>query len=182
MSKKQKHIKHSQDTLRINVIWSNPFRWPSECLFLWLADSSEIYFRTVNTKSYGVGVVKFKRLSSDINRKKSSCLYANYEGVWAGWCMAPLIFTPGITWRWVINFTPRPLCSCTLHLPGINPRFFGRPTVAWSQYRMRCSGLRHARAQAYSVLWLACHVLLIGIRFERKTGLRNFCFLSRLWK
>lgn len=61
---------HSQDTLRINVIWSNPFRWPSECLFLWLADYNEIYFRTVNTKSCGVGVVKYKRLSSDINRKK----------------------------------------------------------------------------------------------------------------
>ena len=112
-SKKQKHIMHGQDILRINVIWSNPLRWPSECLFLWLANSNEIYFRTVNTKSCRVGVVKYKRLSSDINGNKSICLYAHYEGVWAGGCVASLISTPGTTWRWVINLAPRSLCSCT---------------------------------------------------------------------
>jgi len=102
-------------------------------------------FGQLTRRAVGVGVVKYKRLKSDINRNKSSCLYAHYEGVWAGGCMAPLISTPGTTWRWVINFAPRPLCSCTLHLPGINPRFFGRPTVAWSQYRRRCSVLCDAR-------------------------------------
>jgi hypothetical protein len=102
-------------------------------------------FGQLTRRTVGVGVVKYKRLRIDINRIKSSCFHAHYEGVWIGGGMAPLISTPGTTWRWVINFAPRPLCSCTLHLSGINPRFFGRPKVAWSQYRLRCSVLCDAR-------------------------------------
>jgi hypothetical protein len=56
-----------------------------------------------------------------VRAKLSLCL-TNYtlrhEGVWRTWCIDPHSLDLGISWRWVVSFTPRPL-----YPRGKSPRY-----------------------------------------------------------
>jgi hypothetical protein len=104
-----------------------------------------------------------------VKKVRSLCLTnqaLRHEGVWGSGCIDPHFLDLGTNWRWVVNFTPRPLYTwgknhpCPLDRGCVNPgaglddlekilpRFevppVGRPARRQSLYRLSYAGSSHA--------------------------------------